>query len=55
MVTAKNKGVVALTGNWSKGELEGKGRLVSAKEILLFCTIPKSQFEKVMAFVYIST
>ena len=36
MVTAKNKGVVALTGNWSKGELEGKGRLVSAKEILLF-------------------
>ena len=36
MVTAKNKGVVALTGNWSKGELEGKGRLVSAKEIILF-------------------
>ena len=28
VVTAKNKGVVALTGNWSKGELEGKGRLV---------------------------
>ena len=28
VVSAKNKGVVALTGNWSKGELEGKGRLV---------------------------
>ena len=29
VVSAKNKGVVALTGNWSKGELEGKGRLVN--------------------------
>ena len=28
VVSAKNKGVVALTGHWSKGELKGKGRLV---------------------------
>ena len=56
MVTAKNKGVVALTGNWSKGELEGKGRLVSAKEILLFAQIvhPEIQSSNIRLFRHLS-